>query len=251
MFFVERKNMLRVYTTPNNFNNAKKAFSYRSQNPETITQDRIIEAIAKANTSITAADAVAVMQVLEDVFNKEISNGNVVELFMGKFYASASGTAEESDEVFRPAPGRDPRTPKRDHKITLHFAPKNAYKKMLQRIKITRMHISSLCTPVLNLIDFCGYPKKEHIEPGDLVVIKGNFIKLDPTDENQGVFFEHRDTHKTYRAKKYYRCTRITINAVLPEEAEPGIYWVKVINKEHLHSNSCQFVVYSPVAKNL
>lgn len=242
--------MLRVYTTPNNFANAKKAFSYRSQNPETITQNKIIDAIAKANTSITAADALAVMQVLEEVFNQEISNGNVVELFMGKFYAGASGTAEKSNDVFRPVPGRDPRTPKRDHKITLHFTPKNAYKKMLQRIKITRMHISSLCAPVLNHIDFCGYPKKDHIEAGDLVVIKGNFIKLDPSDENQGVFFERCDTHKTYRAKKYYRCTRITINAVLPEEAEPGNYWVKVTNKEHLTSNSCQFVVYSPAAEN-
>ena len=45
-------------------------------------------------------------------------------------------------------------------------------------------------------------------------------------------------------------CTRITINAVLPEEAEPGNYWVKVTNKEHLTSNSCQFVVYSPIAEN-
>lgn len=92
--------MLKVYTQENTFTNRKKPYVFKSQNDITVDEDAIIRQIADANTTITEADARAVMNVLERVFWNNIRDGNVVKLFMGSFRAGAAGSAETSKEIF-------------------------------------------------------------------------------------------------------------------------------------------------------
>lgn len=131
--------MLEVYISKNTFTNKKKPYVFRSRNLITYTQEDIINEIDRSGTTFTAADAAGLLAELEDVFTKFIKSGAAVKLFMGTFRASASGTAETATETFRPKKGRDPRTPVRDHTISLHFEKDQRFSEELRDMKFKRL----------------------------------------------------------------------------------------------------------------
>ncbi|HAH63533.1 MAG TPA: hypothetical protein DCL73_15715, partial [Treponema sp.] len=155
--------MLSVYISRNNFENRKKEFTYRSRNCGTITRDQFVQMIAEANTTVTEADTIAVMTLIEQKFDELINKGFAVQLPMGTFRAGASGTAESPDDRFRPKPVRSPNTPKRDHKLSLLFEPdKKKEKNLKYYVQYQKVRIRTVCRPFFDglytIDDSCVHP---------------------------------------------------------------------------------------------
>ena len=235
--------MLEVYKTTNNFPNCKKKFAFRSRNPQTITQDEFIDLIANANTTITKSDTIAVFSEMENQFNKVIASGNALKLFVGTFRAGASGSAENAEDTFSPKPKKDKRTPKKDHKISLLFEPEKSMTKLIAQMKYKFLGLVQPCHTAIYHIKRIGYPEKDTISPSDVIEIKGSFIKIDPNDNEQGVFLSASGSIEEYRLSTYLRCSRVTIDAQLPKDIPAGDYFVFVKTKSFGISNSHQITI--------
>lgn len=172
--------MLEVYISKNTFANKKKPYVFRSRNLITYTQEDIINEIDSSGTTFTAADAAGLLAELEDVFTKFIKSGAAVKLFMGTFRASASGTAETATETFRPKKGRDPRTPVRDHTISLHFEKDQRFSEELRDMKFKRLGFQKLCVPYISVIKNGIIGKTDIFQPGDSVLINQYIEKQSP-----------------------------------------------------------------------
>lgn len=158
----------------------KKPYVFRSRNLITYTQEDIINEIDRSGTTFTAADAAGLLAELEDVFTKFIKSGAAVKLFMGTFRASASGTAETATETFRPKKGRDPRTPVRDHTISLHFEKDQRFSEELRDMKFKRLGFQKLCVPYISVIKNGIIGKTDIFQPGDSVLINQYIEKQSP-----------------------------------------------------------------------
>lgn len=219
--------MLKVYTQENTFTNRKKPYVFKSQNDITVDEDTIIRQIADANTTITEADARAVMNVLERVFWNNIRDGNVVKLFMGSFRAGAAGSAETSKEIFKPVPVNYKNAPQRDHKISLLFKSDIKKEKLLcEDVKYERITNHGICNPYISSIS--GYSNRINgvFSPMEIATIDGKFIKIDCKDDNQGVFISGKG--KTYKPNIFIKNTRTILSFQLPAEIEEGEYLVTV-----------------------
>ena len=237
--------MLKVYTQENKFSNRKKPYVFKSRNERSIDEDEIIHQIAESHTTITEADARAVMTVLEDIFWRNINEGNAVKLFMGSFRAGASGSAETSDEVFKPRKVHYKGAPERDHAISLLFESDLMKEKILcTSVKLKRVSTAGFCNPRIFSIDGAVGTNGTAFARKDYATISGSFIKIDPNEEGQGVFL--RSGSGIFRVRAYIRNTRSTVCFQIPEELGAGDYSVFIKTKRTtvLHtSNELQITV--------
>lgn len=237
--------MLKVYTQENTLAHRKKPYVFKSQNCYTVEQDALIKEIAEANTTITEADALAVMSVLEQKFWNFINEGCVVKMFMGSFRAGAGGTAEKESEIFKPKKVNYRNAPERDHTISLNFeADKIKEKELCRTVNVQRISHSGFCEPVITSIS--GYTGEPYFCTKDIATIYGQFLKIRPDDEVQGVFLSKAG--KRQRMSVYTQTTRSRISFQLPDDIEEGIYSVEVCTNPSgvLHfSNIYQIVVKS------
>jgi len=74
--------MLGIYISRNNFGNRNKDYTFRSRNCGVITQEKFIQMIAGANTTVTEPDTIAVMSLMEQKFDELINAGFAVQLPM-------------------------------------------------------------------------------------------------------------------------------------------------------------------------
>lgn len=235
--------MLEVYISKNTFTNKKKPYVFRSPNLITYTQEDIINEIDRSGTTFTAADAAGLLAELEDVFTKFIKSGAAVKLFMGTFRASASGTAETATETFRPKKGRDPRTPVRDHTISLHFEKDQRFSEELRDMKFKRLGFQKLCVPYISVIKNGIIGKTDIFQPGDSVLIKGRFLKFDYYNSTQGLFFKNKETAQVFKATSFTRLTRLSVQALIPTELQAGIYSVYIATDGNKRSNSVEIEI--------
>lgn len=235
--------MLEVYISKNTFANKKKPYVFRSRNLITYTQEDIINEIDSSGTTFTAADAAGLLAELEDVFTKFIKSGAAVKLFMGTFRASASGTAETATETFRPKKGRDPRTPVRDHTISLHFEKDQRFSEELRDMKFKRLGFQKLCVPYISVIKNGIIGKTDIFQPGDSVLIKGRFLKFDYYNSTQGLFFKNKETAQVFKATSFTRLTRLSVQALIPTELQDGIYSVYIATDGNKRSNSVEIEI--------
>ena len=135
--------------------------------------------------------------------------------------------------------------PKRDHSLSLLFEPDlKKQKRLCDTIKIERIKGHGFCNPYIHQI--LNYGDRFRITFGqkDLAVIFGDYVKIDPKDEEQGVFISSNGIKK--RAEVYLHNTRSKLAFQLPAELSEGTCSVTVKTNRAgvLHtSNTYQIVI--------
>ena len=223
--------MLTLYLRKNPFSNRKKPYAWHAQSEGRITHDKLIDAVANANTTVTKADVLAVITEYERQVLRALQEGFSVESFFGTLSVGATGSAEKEGERFTPDRPKDRRTPQRDHKITLNFKVKPSFLQQVKdglRYKTERLQ--NICEPRINFVADADMEPDTPFRAGDIIHIRGQFLKIDPNDEEQGVFLEA--SGKSYKLPRYVRCTRCNIDGLLPDNIPAGDYNLKVRNKK-------------------
>jgi hypothetical protein len=220
--------MLGIYISRNNFGNRKKDYTFRSRNCGVITQEKFIQMIAGANTTVTEPDTIAVMSLMEQKFDELINAGFAVQLPMGIFRAGASGTAESTTDYFRPKTLYSKDAKKTDHTISLLFeSNRKKEKKLKYSVKYGKIQNKLVCVPsvdaVFTLNDSCAHT----IEQGQSLSLHGEYLKIDFPDEEQGVYLCKAgglNTEKLYRISDFSRNARRTLTFRIPYDIPSDDY---------------------------
>ena len=220
--------MLDVYISRNNFENRKKEFMFRSRNCGTISRDEFVQMIAEANTTVTEADTIAVMTLIEQKFDKLINEGFAIQLPMGTFRAGASGTAESPDDRFCPKPARSPDTPKKDHALSLLFEPdRKKEKNLMDHVKYQKVKSRTVCRPFFDELYTIDNPCVQIIEQGQPLSAHGDYLKIDFSDEKQGLYLCKGggfSCEKLYRISSFSRNARKILTFSIPYDIPDGDY---------------------------
>ena len=218
--------MLRVYLRENRFINRKKKYCFFSKNSGTITKEDFIKEMAGFNSSATEADVRLIMNVMETLFARFITQGKAVQLSMGTFQAYASGTTDTAKTAFTPG------KPQTDHTVTLHFEPNTATAKLVKETtECERIRNDILRVPRINRIENESSVTTDTFRRGEAVTVYGRFLKSDPADTEMGIFLTSRDGRGKYRLTRYFANSYGKICVFIGTDIPCGTYILTAVSK--------------------
>jgi hypothetical protein len=215
--------MLQVSLRENMTNNAKRKYFFRSSNNGELTVDQLVSEMATFNTTITEADTLGVLNVMKRLLIKYVNLGYIVHTPLGYFHASASGSTDDLLELF------EPKRHDNNHAIALLYCPSTEVNtKMKDGIQTERVSNRLITMPSIDMVQNAAGDADAEIHPGDIVLILGDYLKYDETDEKQGIFLS-----KTGTETKLTYCPHNTggqLEARIPSDLAAGIYGVIIRN---------------------
>lgn len=216
--------MLDIYLKENHFSNRKKKYSFHSKTRGHITQEELVDLVADYGSTVTKADTVAVLSAMENVIEHYLGEGYSVEFPLGTFKISASGSADSENERFKP--GRKKYKGERitDHKISINFiANKKKKKDLADKIVTRKVRNFMACEPRIVCVENASITSEEMTVTGALTV-RGEYLKIDFTDDRQGIFVYSVENNKSWKVTHFYRNARRTLTFMLPKGLSSGKY---------------------------
>ena len=220
--------MLKIKTIQNNLKTSSNSYSFLSVPDKTVGMKEIARAMTEYNSSLTEPDALAALAVLEEVIGKFLQQGLRVKLPWLQMVFTARGTAADFDEKFKPG--------KNDHKFVLRF---NADKEMEEKLSVSvdfKSEAGELVSlPVIFAVRPVMQDGTEGILPaetatGSVLRIRGDYLSYDFEDEKQGVFLTNvKDSSIKYKASRFFRRTKNTIDFEIPSDVVEGTYSLSVV----------------------
>lgn len=220
--------MIKVKTV---LNNTKKdgGYCFSSVSDTVAGTDEIIEQMRQYNSTLTEADAIAALTVLDKSVRTLLEKGCKVRLPWVTLCFAARGNAESRTSSFAPGKdgGRFVLKATADKDVEKEIAPSVVYESDAGEIVKAPRILS------LHSVDSSGKLSDElAFKARDTLRIWGRNLKFDFSDNEQGVFFTNESTGRTLRAESFTRAATSTIDTSLPEAIAPGRYEVSVVKKE-------------------
>ena len=221
--------MISVKTVANNTGHGKTGFCFLSTSDTDAGVEEIIKEMVGYNSTLTEADTRAALSVLEAVVERLLQEGCKVWLPWVDLQLAAHGTAESISAKFQNKRG--------DNRFVLKalvnkkFEAKAA-EKVDYKTKSSVAEMDPAIFYVLSITKDAAYSSERVVKPGMCFRIRGKNLGFDFEDEMQGVFLAlNGDRKKTFRITSFIRRTQRTIDAILPQDMEKGVYVVSFVKK--------------------
>lgn len=219
--------MVNVTTYLNSLKTEGKKYCFRSNIDQLLDSERLIKEIISYNSTITEADARAVLSVLNDRVKHFVNLGYKVELPFGFAYLKAKGTADRLIDSFTPGTG--------NHKITVAFMYKqDAATEMTKDAAYRLVGAGYVSNPVITIINSVTDSGKEGealtFKNGDMLRVKGRYLSFAIEDERQGVFLVAKNKSEI-RLTRYNRTGTNIVDAYIPADIAVGDYGVSLVTK--------------------
>lgn len=225
--------MIQVNTIRNNTKTGADSYCFSSVADRVIEREELIASMVKYNSTLTEADATAALAVIEETVNRLLEEGCKVRLPWVSLCFCARGTASTPGEKFQPGHN--------DNRLELRATPsRETERKLSDSISFKGTAGAAVMRPKIGLVTCLDKTAQERAEleaeAGEILRIRGEYLGFDTKDEEQGVFFEQKKDQEiqTFRAERYIRRTRYTIDVLIPESLAAGKYKVMVAaRKKH------------------
>ena len=217
--------MIAITAYQNPLSSRRKDYCYRSVTDQDLSSEQLIREIIGYNSTITEADARAVLSVLNDRVKHFVRMGFNVELPFAFIRLRANGTSDRLNEGFAPGTG--------DHRfeVTCSFKP-DAAKEMEDTSAWRMAGTGWAILPKITELASKGADGKESrkldFARNDILRIRGANLSFNASDGKQGVFFIDGDKAET-RAGRYFGVGTAITDVFVPGDLEPGSYRVKVV----------------------
>ena len=200
-------------------------YCFRSTVDQTLTAEQLIQEIIRYNSTITEADARAVLSVLNDRVKHFVSLGYEVELPFAFLHLKANGTVARLNGGFTPGAG--------DNRFEVVCTFKeDAAKEMTDttayRIAGTGWTVLPKITELLSVSKVGKESSSLFFETSDMMRIKGKYLKFDANNEKQGVFFVAQDGKET-PAERYNSIGTCITEVYIPASLASGLYKIKIV----------------------
>ena len=217
--------MIAITAYKNQLKSRKKDFCYRSVTDQDLSSEQLIQEIIGYNSTITEADARAVLSVLNDRVRHFVRLGYNVELPFAFIHLKANGTSDRLNEGFSPGTG--------DHRFEVVCSFKEDAAKEMEDSSAWRIDgigwtVLPKITELVSKNEAGKESSKLVFAPHDILRIKGSDLSFDVSDKNQGVFFIDKDKNET-RATRYFGVGTAISDVYIPGSLVPGGYKVKIV----------------------
>lgn len=224
--------MLQIYSYQNPFKPGedKDQYCFRSVVDETVDGERLVREIAQYNSTITEADARAVLAVLDDRVRHFVRLGYKVELPFGTVFNRANGTVAGLHKGFVPGSG--------NHRITSVFKfTEDAAEEMTQGAEYRLAGRGFVRVPVVRELRAVLPDGTESgslvFKPGALLRLRGRHVSFDANDAAQGVFVRAQGGERL-RIGRYSRIGSNVVEGFIPDGLAAGSYEVTLVTKPGL-----------------
>jgi hypothetical protein len=216
---------LRINVLPNHLASSKSPYFVRSENSDVVDYDRLVDLMAKDNTTITRADILATLAVYREVLQGQLAEGKSVKTPTGIFFVCASGCLESIDDSFTPG-AQD-----KNHELRIHHRPDRDFEaSVMAELLFERRERPDQTSPVVRSLTSASTKAEGETRPGDIIQVRGLRLKFDPAQEAEGLFFvDAANVQK--RAVLYPRVQPGELIAAVPPDLAAGTYTVVLRNR--------------------
>ena len=221
--------MVQIYTFQNSLkvSEGKDKYCFRSVVDQTMDNEQLVKEIISYNSTITEADARAVLSVLNDRVKHFVNLGYKVELPFGWMFNKANGTVEKLNDGFTPGSS--------NHRITTVFKFKDdAADEMIKNAAYKQAGSGYVLIPAIKeMYSVLNNGKESDVlefASGSMLRIKGKNVSFDADDEAQGIFLVASDKTEI-RVASYNRIGSSIIEAYIPSGIAASSYEIKIVTK--------------------
>ena len=184
-----------------------------------ITRNDLVEMIAKRNTTVTKQEISSVLDHLEELVMDNLKMGFTVQTGLFTVSVGVRGSFESMDDEFDPD----------RHRTVINVRNSPALKKLSEKELAVVKQSTNLPNPsVFNLFDYDSGTTNSRLPPGNVAALTGNCLKIDRSDETQGIFFTPEEGAESVKAEKIIFSTNRKLVFKIPAELPPGSYTVSV-----------------------
>ncbi len=217
--------MIAITAYKNSLQTRKKECCFRSVADQTLSSEQLIKEIIGYNSTITEADARAVLSVLNDRVKHFVNLGYDVELPFAYIHLRANGTSDRLNDGFMPGVG--------DHRFEATCVFKADAAKEMEATNAWRIAGVgwSILPKITELVSRDAAGKENGnltFKSHDILRIKGQNLSFDALKEEQGVFFVDDSGTKT-RADRYFNVGTSITDVFIPDGLAPGNYKVQIV----------------------
>lgn len=217
--------MIAITAYKNQLENRRKEYCYRSVIDQNLSSEQLIREIIGYNSTITEADARAVLSVLNDRVKHFVKLGYNVELPFAFIHLKANGTSDKLNGGFTPGTG--------NHRFEVVCSFKTDAAREMEdtaawRIAGTGWAIVPKITELVSVSTVGKECSGLTFVPHDILRIRGRNLSFNAVDGKQGVFFVGSDGSEI-RAARYHSVGTAITDVFVPAELSPGKYKVKIV----------------------
>ncbi|MBI9062263.1 MAG: DUF4469 domain-containing protein [Marinilabiliaceae bacterium] len=177
---------------------------------ETLTEKDLLNEIVVPG-GVTNTQLQAVVTSMKEVILKKLRQGYGIRTALVHYYPTISGVFTDDEDSFDP----------NRHSVNIKTTPNKEVKEAAASIRTQKVTAPKRIPFIQKFIDTASNTRDNLITPGLVAEIKGELLKLDPTDLSQGVFLI--DSNKTlHRCEKYIRNTPTNLIFYIPGDIPTG-----------------------------
>ena len=209
---------MEYYLVPNKMTGKPEDHIARVINLEVTNFNRVVEKMTRRGLTSTDTEVRSTITELGYVINEELSMGRAVVTPFAKFYPSISGIFNGKDDSFY----------SKRHSIKAKCSKGKEIKidgSKLQLVKVKH----AMATPVVE--SFLNYTTQENdvITPGGTVEVTGELLKVDVSDNEQGVFLRLNGTTTKISMIIHNLPSKLVFN--IPANLPQGEYQLEIRSK--------------------
>jgi len=177
---------------------------------ETLSEKEIIDEMVVPG-GVTHTQVQAVVTSMKEVILKKLRQGYGIRTPLIHYYPTISGVFTDDEDSFDP----------NRHSVNIKTTPNKEVKEAAAFIRPQKVTAPKRIPLIQKFVDTATNTRNKLITPGLVAEIKGELLKLDSTDLNQGVFLI--DSNKTlHRCDKYIRITPTNLIFYIPGNLPAG-----------------------------
>ncbi|WP_455156926.1 DNA-binding domain-containing protein [Treponema socranskii] len=184
------------------------------------TLDEIINLMMEKGSSVTRADAAAVLQVYGEVCALLVANGAALNTPLMNASMSISGVFDGANDSFD----------RRRHAVNLNMTAGTLLRDALASVKCEKTQIASTDPYITEVKDVVSDTVNSALTKGGIVQITGSRLKFDAKDETQGIFFVP-ETGVPVRATVVAENKPARLTALIPQTLDAGIRYIEIRTK--------------------
>lgn len=203
----------------NKLNTAKAhTFTAKVKSYQTISEDILVDELAKQGTTLTKTDIKAVLELLSDAIERNLEKGNTINLPFANFIPIIKGIFDSSTDQYD----------EKRHRVSVSVSLGNRLRKFSNlKIRPKKIRLPKPSPVIDNFQDLDSESLDSIMTPGGMGKLLGFHLVFDQQDTDQGVFILTQ-RKKRIRIPQYALIKSKMIIFMVPKDLEKGTYSIEV-----------------------